>query len=278
MFLLEISFQSFLNYITSKKDVLLASGLNILGVILVLWIGLKIIKIISNSVSKQLSHTSIDVTLRPFITTLISWTLRLLLFISVAGMLGIQTTSFIAVIGAAGLAVGLALQGTLSNFAGGTLLLIFRPYKVGDLIEVLGQTGHVTEIQIFNTLLLTADNKTIIMPNGVVAGGIIINYSASGKIRIEMEFVLSGNSNLAKAREAFESIMDKHELVLTEPAPAVKINKFEGGDPKLSIMPWVHPDNYWAVYWDVWDAINNTIKSNEDLDFPTPNMEVIVKK
>ena len=232
MFLLEISFQSLINYLSAKKDSLVAIGLNVLGAILVLWIGLKIIKIISNKVLKKLIKTNIDATLLPFLVTLITWLLRIMLFISVTDMMGIQTTSFVAILGAAGLAVGLALQGALSNFAGGTLLLIFRPYKVGDLIEVSGQTGNVTQIQIFNTLLLTPNNKTIILPNGIVAGETIINYSTLGKIRVDMEFVLSGRSDLNAAKEAFETIMQNNKLVLKEPAPTVRIHKFEGADPK----------------------------------------------
>jgi len=278
MNLLDISFQSLANYVASKQDVVVAFTIKVASAILFLLIGLRIIKFIRNKVAKQLAKTTVDVTLRPFITTLIYWLLCIMLFISVAGMLGIQTTSFVAVLGAAGLAVGLALQGSLSNFAGGTLILIFRPFKVGDLIESAGHTGHVTEIQIFNTLLLTPDNKTIILPNGLVAGGTITNYSTLGRIRVDMEFIISETSDLNAAIEAFEKIMKDHELILNEPAPTVRISKFEGGDPKLSIMPWAHPDNYWTVYWDMWDGVNNTIKSREDLSFPTPNLEVIMRK
>ena len=278
MVLLEISFQSLLNYLDARKDSLVAATLNVLGAIIFLWIGLKIINVINKKVLKNLGKTKIDATLIPFLTTLITWLLRIMLIISVAGMMGIQTTSFVAILGAAGLAVGLALQGALSNFAGGTLLLVFRPYKVGDLVEISGQTGNVTSIQIFNTLLITATNKTIILPNGPVAGGTIINYSTMGKVRVDMEFVLSGNSDLNAAREAFENLLKNHKLVLEDPAPKVKIHKFEGGDPRLIIMPWAHPDNYWTVYWDVWDGISDIIGSQENLNYPTPKMEIRMKR
>jgi small conductance mechanosensitive channel len=272
---LKVNFQSFIDFISVKQDVLLDFGLKLVVALLVLWVGLKVVGFICRIASDRILKSNIDPTLRPFIVNLISWTLKIMLFISVAGMLGIQTTSFVAILGAAGLAVGLALQGSLSNFAGGALLLIFRPFKVGDLVEISGQTGHVTEIQIFNTLLKTATNKVIILPNGAVAGGTIVNFSTLGNMRVDLEVVLSEESDLNKARQLFEQAMHKHPMVLTEPAPEVKMMKFEGGDMRINVMPWAHPDNYWTVYYDLHEAIRNIIAETANINYPTPNIKVI---
>ena len=250
-------------------------GPKVLGALAVFIVGLYITSLITKLISKALHRKGIDVSLQSFLGSLVSGGLKVLLLITVAGMLGIQTTSFVAILGAAGLAVGLALQGSLSNFAGGALLLIFRPFKVGDLVEISGQTGHVTEIQIFNTLLKTATNKVIILPNGAVAGGTIVNFSTLGNMRVDLEVVLSEESDLNKARQLFEQAMHKHPMVLTEPAPEVKMMKFEGGDMRINVMPWAHPDNYWTVYYDLHEAIRNIIAETADINYPTPNIKVI---
>lgn len=152
----------------------------LIGAFLVLFIGLWLIKRLAKIASKAMDKRDLDVSLRTFLLSLLSVGLKVILIVTVAGMIGIGTTSFVTILGAAGLAIGLALQGSLSNFAGGVLLLIFKPYKVGDTIETQGQIGKVTEIQVFNTLLLTSDLKTIILPNGAVSNGTIVNYSKNG--------------------------------------------------------------------------------------------------
>ncbi len=171
-------------------------GPRLLGALLVLIIGLYATKLIGKLIIKGLKKREIDVSLQSFLGSLVSIGLKVLLLITVAGMLGVQTTSFVAVIGAMSLAIGLALQGSLANFAGGILILVFKPFKVGDLIEAGGQIGHVQEIQIFNTILLSADHKVIMLANGSVSNGTIINYSKHGNLRVDITMSLAPESDM----------------------------------------------------------------------------------
>ena len=179
-------------------------------------------------INKGMTARGTDETLRPFITSLLGWTLKIMLFISVIQMLGVATTSFIAVLGAAGLAIGLAFQGTLANFAGGALLLVFKPYKVGDLIEAQGQLGVVKEIQIFTTILLNPQNKTIILPNGAVSNGDITNYTREGKLRVDLTIGISYESDIKKAKEVLIATMEKDEKILKDPEPFVGVSELAG--------------------------------------------------
>jgi small conductance mechanosensitive channel len=174
---------------------------NVLSALLVFIIGLWLIDWASKLISKGMMRRGLDVSLQSFLSSLISISLKILLLVTVAGMLGIQTTSFIAILGAAGLAVGLALQGSLANFAGGVLILVFKPFKVGDLIESGGQFGEVKEIQIFNTIVLTPENKTAILSNGAVSNGTIINYSRHGNLRVDMTIAVANDNSIEKVKQ-----------------------------------------------------------------------------
>ncbi len=193
---------------------------------------------------------NIDPTLTPFLVSLITWALRAAVLISVASIVGIQTTSFVAVLGAAGLAVGLALQGSLSNFAGGALLLIFRPYKVGDLIEAQGQLGVVKEIQIFTTTLLSPHSKRIVVPNGPLANGTIVNFTAEGKLRVDLTVGVAYSADIERARQVLLDVLKADERVLTEPAPMVEVAELGDSSVNLAVRPHTHPDDYWGVYFD----------------------------
>ena len=181
--------------------------------------------------------------------SLIGWGLKALLFVSVIQMLGVATTSFVAVLGAAGLAVGLALQGTLANFAGGVLILLFKPYKVGDLIEAQGEFGSVKEIQIFTTVLLTPENKTAIVPNGAMANGNIINYSREGRIRVDLTVGISYDSDIRKAREVLLKVMADQPNVMKDPAPLVAVSNLNDSSVDLAVRPHCAPEHYWDVYF-----------------------------
>ena len=187
-------------YIDKGYLMALDYGPRVLLAIITLIIGLWIIKMILRAVKRGFERSKVDESLRPFLLSLMGWTLKLLLFISIASMIGIATTSFIAVIGAAGLAIGLALQGTLANFAGGAMILIFKPYKVGELIQAQGHLGVVKEMQIFVTTLLSPENKTIIIPNGAMSNGDIVNFTRKGRIRVDLLFGISYDSDIKKAR------------------------------------------------------------------------------
>jgi len=208
-------------------------GPKFLLAIITLMIGLWIIKKLVAVVTKGMNKGHTDQTLAPFVINLISWALKILLFLSVASMIGIETTSFIAIFSAATLAIGLALQGSLSNFAGGVILLIFKPYKVSDLIEAQGHLGVVKEIQIFNTILLNPQNKTIIVPNGAVAGNSIINYTTEGKLRVDLSAGISYESNIKDAKDVLMKVLQDHPKVLKDPVPFVGVSEL--GDSSVNL-------------------------------------------
>ena len=200
-----------------------------------------------------------------------------LLLITVAGMIGIQTTSFVAVIGALGLAVGLALQGSLANFAGGVLLLMFKPFKVGDLIESNGQTGHVQSIQIFNTILLTAENKTVILANGAVSNNTIINYSKHGTIRVDIVMAIAPDADVEKARNIALQTMASNKFVLKDPAPSVNVLKIGDGMVTLAIRPFATPPDYWDAFFSVQEELKAAFDKNQ-VAGPTPTRIIINKQ
>ncbi len=211
---------------------------------LVLGIGWWIINQIVGLVGKLLARKHIDVSLQPFLKSMVGMSLRVMLVISVASMVGIETTSFVALIGAAGLAVGLALQGTLANFAGGVLILIFKPYKVGDLIEAQGHVGWVEEIQIFVTILKTPDTRTVIVPNGAMSNGDIINNSVLGKMRVNLVIGVSYDANIKQAREVLLKVMNDHPLVMDDPAPSVGVLELGDSSVNLAVHPHCKAEDY----------------------------------
>ncbi len=215
-----------------------------IGALLVLVIGMWLIKRLSKLATKSMENRDLDVSLRTFLRSLISIGLKVVLIVTVAGMIGIGTTSFVTILGAAGLAVGLALQGSLSNFAGGVLILIFKPYRVGDTIEAQGQNGTVKEIQIFNTILLTADLKTIILPNGAVSNGTIVNYTKNGILRGDVQVTVSAAHDIDVVKQLLIEELLKHEQVLKDPVPEVTAIKIIDGGVTLSIKAYSLAGNY----------------------------------
>lgn len=248
----------------------------LVGAIVVFIIGLYIANALSRLVSKALNKRNIDVSLQSFLGSLVGGGLKVLLLITVAGMLGIETTSFVAIVGALGLAVGLALQGSLANFAGGVLLLVFKPFKVGDLIESGGQTGVVSEIQIFNTILLTADNKTVILANGAVSNGTIVNHSRHGNLRVDITMAIAADVEVDQARKVATEVMHANKYVLKDPAPSVNVLKVGDGMVTLAIRPYATPENYWNVFFGVQEEIKNAFAAH-GINGPTPTHIVINK-
>ena len=210
----------------------------LIAALVVLFVGLWLIKRLSKIAVLAMTKRDFDVSLSTFLRSLISIGLKVILIVTVAGMIGIGTTSFVTILGAAGLAVGLALQGSLSNFAGGVLVLIFKPFKVGDTIEAMGQHGTVKEIQIFNTILLTGDLKTIILPNGSVSNGTITNYTKHGTLRGYLEINVASTQNLAQVKQLLIEEMQLHEIILKTPAPEVTPIKISDNAITLAIKPY----------------------------------------
>jgi len=260
-------------YTTKAIELLMAYAPKLVLAIITLIVGLWIIGLVSRVTKKAMEKTKADKTLIPFITNLLSWVLKVLLFISVASMVGIATTSFIAVLGAAGLAIGLALQGSLGNFAGGVLILIFKPYNVGDLIESQGHLGVVKEVQIFNTILLTPSNKRVIIPNGAVSNGSIVNYSAEGILRVDLVIGIAYESDIPKAKEVLYRAMADHDLILEDPPSQVAVSELADSSVNLVVRPWCKAADYWQVYFDITEAAKAGLEA-DGISIPFPQRDV----
>lgn len=251
-------------------------GPKLLGAIIVFVLGLYVTNWITRQVSRAMNRRHLDVSLQSFLSSMISVGLKILLLITVAGMLGIQTTSFIAVIGALGLAVGLALQGSLANFAGGVLILVFKPFKVGDLIESQGQTGVVSEIQIFNTILLTPENKTVILANGAVSNNTIVNYSRHGTLRVDITMAVSPSNDIQTVKKVVEDEMMKDPKVLKDPKPSVNVQRIGDGMVTLAIRPYSNAADYWDVFFGLQEKLKNAFDRN-NIAAPIPTRVILNK-
>lgn len=248
-------------------------GLKLIGAILVWIIGSWIIKLIVKAFSRLMERSKTDASLQPFLKSMVGALLKVMLVISVMGMLGIEMTSFIAILGAAGLAVGMALSGTLQNFAGGVMILIFKPYKVGDLIETQGHLGVVKEIQIFVTILLSPENKTLIIPNGPISNSDVTNYTTEGLIRVDLAFGISYEASIKEAKDVLMKVMTDHPKVLQDPAPFVGVSELGDSSVNLAVRPHAKPEDYWDVYFDVYENGKNALDA-ANISIPFPQMDV----
>jgi len=264
-------------YVGLAQEMIVEYGAKILGAVITLIIGLWILKGINRTFGKALQKRNVDPSLVPFLRSLVSTTLRLILFIVVLGMVGIEMTSFIAILGAAGLAVGMALSGTLANFAGGVILLIFKPFKVGDFIETQGHSGTVAGIQIFNTILKTPDNKTIIIPNGGVSTGSLVNYSTEADRRVDWSIGIGYGDSIDDARKILLDIFDKDERIMKDPAPFVKVSELADSSVNFAARVWVKGADYWDVKMDTLETVYNEFNS-KGINIPFPQMDVHVHK
>ena len=261
------------NYSDKAIEMLMTYTPKLVLAIITLVIGLWIIGVVVNVTRKTLEKSKTEKTLIVFITSLISWIFKVLLFISVASMIGIATTSFIAVLGAAGLAIGLALQGSLGNFAGGVLILIFKPYSMGDLVEAQGHLGVVKEIQIFNTILLTPNNKRVIIPNGAMSNGSITNYTAEGQLRVDLVIGIAYESDIPKAKSVLLNMMMDDARILKEPAPFVAVSELADSSVNLVVRPWCDCSDYWNVYFDTTEKAKHVLEEN-GITIPFPQRDV----
>ena len=251
-------------------------GPRLVSALLVFIIGLTVINWAAKLAAKTMKRRNVDSSLQSFLASMVSVGLKVLLLITVAGMIGIETTSFVAIIGALGLAVGLALQGSLANFAGGVLILVFKPFKTGDLIESGGQTGVVQEIQIFNTILLTPDNKTVILANGSVSNNTIINYSKHGNLRVDITLAIAPDADIVKAKAVVMDVLKTDDKVLAEPLPSVNVIKVGDGMVTLAIRPYTSPDHYWHVFFGIQEKLKHAFDAN-GIAGPTPTRIIINK-
>ena len=263
------------NYLTQLQEMALAYAPKVALALLTLIVGFWIANRISHIVSRALHKRKVEETVIQFLVSIISVVLKVMVLISVAGMFGIETTSFIALVGAAGLALGLALQGSLNHFASGVLLLVFRPYKVGDLVTIAGFTGDVESIQIFNTVLKTLDNKRIFVPNGSVTSGPISNISGQGTIRVDMMFAVSGDEDIDRVRASVQKAADACPLILKTPPVDILINGHEIGITKFDVRPWCNSAHYWDVYYFMQENVKKQFVA-DGIRGPKPAMDVAV--
>lgn len=256
-------------YLEIAETFLLKYGASILSALLILIIGLFVINLLVKISKKIMTKSNVDVTLQKFLSDLLSWILKALLIITVIAKLGVPTTSFVAIIGAAGLAIGLALQGSLANFAGGALIMIFKPFKIGDLIESQGITGVVKEIQIFTTHLNTPGNKLAIIPNGALSNGNIINYTEQGKLRVDLTFGVSYDANIKLTKDVLMTVLTSNPKVLKEPAPTVNVSELADSSVNFAVRPWATPDNYWDVHFETIENVKEALdKAKIEIPYP----------
>jgi small conductance mechanosensitive channel len=254
-------------------ELLTIYGLKILAAIAVFVIGRWVAKGLRNLARRVMEKKAVDQTLTSFAVNLAYVALLAFVIIAALGQLGIQTTSFIAVIGAAGLAIGLALQGSLSNFAAGFLMIIFRPFKIGDLIEGAGVTGVVEEIEIFTTTLKTPDNKTVIIPNASLTSGNIVNWTAKGTRRVDLMMGIGYDDDIDKARKIMADIIAQDARILKDPAPMIAVAELADSSVNFTVRPWAKADDYWGVYFDLTEKFKKAFDA-EGISIPYPQRDV----
>lgn len=257
------------NYLSKLIDFLPS----LFAAILILVLGLWVIKIILRYTRKIFQKKDYDKTLENFIITLINWTLKILLFIVVIGQLGVQTTSLIAVVGAAGLAIGLALQGSLSNFAGGVLIIILKPFKIGDWIEAGGVSGTVKETSLFYTYLITFGNQLAIIPNGDLTNNEIINYTVEGKRKDSITIGISYDSNIKQAKDILLNLMKEQEGIMEDPEPQVVVAELADSSVNLSIRFWALNEDFWDCHWFTIEEAKSRLEA-AGIGIPFPQRDV----
>lgn len=248
-------------------------GVHIISAIAILLIGLWVAKLFTKLLSKVLRKRNVEPTLIGFLSSALKFTLYLFVIIAAVGQLGVETTSFIAVLGAAGLAVGLALQGSLSNLASGIMLVIFRQIKVGQFIDGGGASGTVEKIGIFNTTLVTIDNKVIYIPNSKLINDNIVNYNEKEIRRVDMVFGISYSDDIAKAKVIINSILTVDSRILKDPAPQVVVAKLDASSVNINVRPWVNTPDYWDVHFDLLELIKKKF-DEEKITIPFPQRDV----
>ena len=249
----------------------------VITALVILIVGLFVIKLLLKMAKKVMRKRGIEESLRKFLLNLLGWTLKILLFIAVISKLGVETTSFAAILAAAGLAVGLALQGSLSNFAGGVLIMIFKPFKIGDLIEAQGEIGVVKEIEIFTTKLTGLSNKEIIIPNGSLSNGNIVNYTSEGTRRVDLVFGVGYDSDIKKSKEVLMNVLTSHPLVLKDPAPTVNVLELADSSVNFAVRPWCKSEDYWDVFFDVTENAKIAL-DKAGIEIPYPHTVEIKKE
>ncbi len=264
-------------WLNNNSDLLIQYGVNIVSAILILIIGNIIVKAVAGSVAKVLHKKEMDKAVVEFIHGLVRYVLFVIVLIAALGRVGVETASVVAVIGAAGLAIGLALQGSLSNFAAGVLIVGFRPFKSGDYVEVAGVAGSVEAIQIFQTILKTPDNKMVVVPNGAIIGGSITNYSRHATRRVDLVIGVSYKSDLQLTKKVIRETLEKDSRILKDPDITIGVLALADSSVNFVVRPWCKTEEYWGVYFDSMQAIKEALDAN-GIEIPFPQMDVHLNK
>jgi small conductance mechanosensitive channel len=265
-------------YVSSLIDqYVIPWGIKIALALVIFYLGRAVVAMVVGAVRKLLSSRGMDEILVGFLSSILRWVLLLFVIIAALSQLGINTTSLVALLGAAGLAIGLSLQSSLSNFASGVMLIIFRPFTKGDFVEAGGATGVVDNISIFTTTLTSTDNKEIIVPNGSILSNNITNYSARPTRRVDMVFGISYDDDIRKAKQMLEEIIAADDRVLPDPAPVIALGELADSSVNFLVRPWVKAEDYWGLLWDTTETVK--LKFDEaGISIPYPQMDVHLDK
>ncbi|MDO6764312.1 small-conductance mechanosensitive channel MscS [Agarivorans sp. 1_MG-2023] len=265
------------SWLENNQDLLMQYAINIAAAIVVLFVGMIVARVMASSVEKLMNARNLDSTISHFVGSMVKYVIVAFVIIAALSRIGIQTASFVAIIGAAGLAVGLALQGSLSNFAAGVLIIGFRPFKAGDYVEIAGTSGSVASVQIFTTVLKTPDNKQVVVPNGSVLGGNIVNYSTHPTRRVDLVVGVSYNADLAKTKAILREVCEADSRVLKDPDITIGVSELADSSVNLVVRPWVNSADYWGVYFDLNENIKVAL-DNAGIEIPFPQMDIHLEK
>jgi len=263
--------------ISKAPELVFTYGLKLVGAIIVFVIGSWLIKLIAAAAKRVIESRSSDESLNGFAIGIVRLLLKVLLIITALSTLGVEMTSFVAILGAAGLAVGLALSGTLQNFAGGAMIILFKPFKVGDFLEAQGHMGVVSAIQVFNTIMKTPDNKTVIIPNGQLANAAMTNYSTEPQRRVDWTFGIGYGDDVDKARQVIQGLCDQDARILKEPAVLIAVSELADSSVNFAVRAWVKSEDFWPVYFAMNEQIYKTF-DQEGLSIPFPQVDMNVSQ
>ncbi|WP_233280289.1 mechanosensitive ion channel domain-containing protein [Rheinheimera mangrovi] len=274
---MEKNMQQFLDFLEKNQQLILSYSVKVLVALVILYLGRWLSKSLTRMLEKGLIHRKVDRAVVSFLSGIIQAAIMVATILIALSQVGIQTASFIAILGAAGLAIALALQGSLSNFASGVLIILFRPFRAGDFVDAAGVSGVVEKIEIFQTVMKSPDNKRIIVPNSQITGSAIINYSAEKTRRVDLTVGISYDSDLKKAKQLLEQILKADSRILAEPAPTIAVGALADSSVNILIRPWVNAADYWPVYWDSLEKIKLTFDEHQ-IVIPFPQMDLHLKK
>ena len=264
-------------WLSENQDLIITYSMNIIFAIATLIVGMMVARFIAGTLHKILTKRKLDNTIVDFVSHMVRYVIVAFVVIAALGRIGVETTSFVAIIGAAGLAVGLALQGSLSNFASGVLIIGLRPFKAGEYIEAAGTAGTVESVQIFSTTLTTPDNKFVVVPNSAILDGNIINYSRKPTRRIDLIIGVSYNADLAKTKAVLEAVLKANPDILPMPEPLIAVAELADSSVNLVVRPWVNGPDYWPVRFQLMEAIKNSL-DEAGIEIPFPQMDVHMDK